>query len=250
MNVLVGAISQLYQGDHDLGRVGAEILQDEDLGPDVLVEDFYYGAVAVAQRLQEVRPRRLILFGTREAGRPPGTVERRRLDGTETDPEIVQRSVEDAVVGYVDLGIALDVVAGLGALPPRTVVIEVEPARTEPSEELSDEARKALELVLQLVRLEIRRAPLFDLADRIRHELGERRVEHSDALAVLEELLSVISGCETTGVWGATFTLRDRLRFALAAGETSEGMTHLDWGLWWGLIEELDRLQSAEGASS
>jgi len=249
MTVLVGGVSQLYQGDHDLGRVAVQMLQREDLGRDVLVEDLYYGAVAVVQRLQELSPDTLILLGAHERGRPPGTVERRLLEPPSVDPERVQRSVEDAVTGYVNLDIAIDVIGGLGVQPPRTIIVEVEPSRTEPSEELSEEAREALPHVISIVRTEARRAPLFELATKIRDALDEpRRLEVSPALEVLEELLAELRAAEIGGTWGATFKLRDRLRLAIAAGDTGEGMTHLDWGLWWALIEELERLQAGEVA--
>ncbi|MDP9069478.1 MAG: hypothetical protein M3N53_14210 [Actinomycetota bacterium] len=253
MTILVGGVSQLYQGDHDLGRLAVEMLRAQELGPDVLVEDLYYGAVAVVQLLEEVRPDMLILVGTQERGRPAGTVERRRLEPSSGDVDVdaVQRSVGDAVVGYVDLELTTDVVRGFGALPQRTVVIEVEPARTEPSEELSEEARAALSTVIELVRLEIGRVPLFELTDRLREMLAEQRLVPSPALSALEDLLIDLRSAELNGTWGATFARRDRLRMAIAAGETGEGMNHLDWGLWWALIEELDRLQGAEvGAAS
>ncbi|MEJ7744110.1 MAG: hypothetical protein WKF73_17155 [Nocardioidaceae bacterium] len=57
-----------------------ERLQAEDLGPGVLVEELHYGAVAVAQRLEDLRPDALVLVSAVRRGRPPGTVERRRLD--------------------------------------------------------------------------------------------------------------------------------------------------------------------------
>lgn len=250
MTVLVGGVSQLYQGDHDFGRIAVEMLRDEGLGSHVLVEDLYYGAVAVVQLLEEVRPGLLVLLGTQERGRPPGTVERRWVEEAPVDVDAVQRSVGDAVVGYVDLELTVEVVAGFGALPRRTVVIEVEPARIEPSEELSEEARDALPTVIQLVRLEVGRAPFFELTDRLRETLAEHRLVDSPALSILQELLIELRSVELTGSWGATFALRDRLRLAIAAGETGEGMNHLDWGLWWALIEELDRLQGAEVASS
>ena len=42
---------------------------------------------------------------------------------------------------------------------------------------------------------------------------------------------------------------RDRLRAAIIAGNTSDRMDYRDWGLWWALIEELDRVQNCEAAS-
>ncbi|MGH9281391.1 MAG: hypothetical protein ACRD0S_00475, partial [Acidimicrobiales bacterium] len=73
--VLVGGVGELYQGDLDLGRVAVERLAQEALGDHVAVEDLHYGAVAVAQRLEELRPAHLVLVGGVARDRAPGTVE-------------------------------------------------------------------------------------------------------------------------------------------------------------------------------
>lgn len=122
----------------------------------MLVEELHYGAVAVAQRLEELRPELLILVGAVAAGRPPGTVERRAVEQAPRSAADVQRAVGDAVTGYVGIDLVLEVAAGLGALPARTIAFEVEPAGVEPSEELSPEGAAALERVLELVREELR----------------------------------------------------------------------------------------------
>jgi len=124
----------------------------------VLVEDLFYGAVAVAQRLEELRPDVLILVGAVPGGRPPGTVERRDYRPKPIRPAEIQRAVGDAVTGYVGIDLVLEVAAGLGALPRRAVAIEVEPARVTSSEQLSPEAVAALEHALVLVREELARA--------------------------------------------------------------------------------------------
>ena len=51
------------------------------------------------------------------------------------------------------------------------------------------------------------------------------------------------------GRWGRTFALRDRFRLAIAHSDSSEGMDHRDWALWWALVEELDRVEAAEAAN-
>ena len=248
MTVLVGGVGQLYQGDLDLGRRAAERLAAEALDPDVLVEELHYGAVAVTQRLEELRPRALVLVGATARGRPPGAVERRPIRGLRPPPERVQRAVGDAVTGHVTLDLLVEVAAGFGALPARTTVIEAEPARTEPTERLSHQAERALEAALGLVRAELRRIPLLELADQLRARSQGVRLEPAPAVDALHELLGELEGLDRWGRWGATFTLRDRLRRQLADGGTGFGMDHLDWGLWWALIEELDRLQPLESA--
>jgi hypothetical protein len=62
----------------------------------------------------------------------------------------------------------------------------------------------------------------------------------------MRALLAELAVLDEEGRWGATFSLRDRLRQGIAASETGEGMTHLDWALWWALVEELDRLAPVE----
>jgi hydrogenase maturation protease len=155
--IVVGGVAHLYQGDLDLGRHAVERLLDEDLGADVVVEDFSYGAVAVAQRLEELRPQTLVLVGAKRRGRPPGTVERWEVVSLPRTAAETQASVADAITGYIDPDLVLDVVQGLGALPTRTVMVDVEPAATDPATELSAEATVALEKALELVRDEVRR---------------------------------------------------------------------------------------------
>ena len=151
----MGGVGHLYQGDLDVGRVAVERLQHADLGPGVLVEEFSYGAVAVAQRLQELRPDLLVLVGAVSRGREPGDVERREVTVVPRDPLEAQRWIADAVTGYIDLDLVVEVAHALGALPARTVAIEVEPERTEPSERLSPAAEVALVRALELVHAEV-----------------------------------------------------------------------------------------------
>jgi hydrogenase maturation protease len=158
VTVLVGGVGQLFQGDLDLARhIVAALAADPPPG-DVLVEDLHYGAVAVAQRLQDLRPQALVLVGATPRGRPPGTVERRRIDGVARAPAELQRAVGEAVTGTVSIDLVVEVAFALGALPASTVAVEVEPASLEPAEELSAEARRRLPEVVALVREEVRGA--------------------------------------------------------------------------------------------
>lgn len=155
MNVFVGGVAELWQGDLDLGRMAAERLAEEDLGAGVMVEDLHYGGVAVAQRLQELRPEVLVLVGAAERGRPPGTVERRELGPPAITAEEAQAAVGDAVTGYVTIDLVVEVAWALGFLPARTVAIEVEPASTKPGDPLSAVGAAGLETALELVRSEL-----------------------------------------------------------------------------------------------
>jgi len=246
VTVLVGGVSELFQSDLDLGRLAIERLQGEVLDPCTLVEELHYGAVAVAQRFEEVRPEVLVLIGAVHRGRPAGTVERRRVDAPSLSPAELQAAVGDAVTGYVHLDLIIDVATGLGVLPPRTVAVEVEPEKTTSGEGLTLSAQAGLEVALDLVRVELRRAPLLRLASDLRPLVEGDRLEPSASRDVLRQLLCELTNLDRDGRWGRTFSLRDKLRISLAHAVSSEGMDHQDWALWWGLIEELDRLQALE----
>ena len=244
--VLVGGVGELYQGDLDLGRRAVERLVNEPLGDHVLVEDLSYGAVAVGQRVEEVRPGMLILVGAARRGRPPGTLERRRARPLAQSPAEARHAVAEAVSGYVSIDLVLEVASALGNLPRRTVVIEAEPASVELGDRLSPELEAKLEQLLDLVRTDVRRAPLLDAADRVRQRLDGPRLERSPAVQAAARLVRELERVDRDGEWGLAFTLRDVLRGRIAAGELGEAMDSLDWALWWALIEELDRLENSE----
>lgn len=250
--VFIGGVGELFQGDLDLGRVVVERLQAEDLPEHVLVEDLHYGAVAVAQRFQDVKPSHLVLIGgIARGGRAPASVHRRRVDGSAFDPAEMQMAVGDAVTGYVSIDLVVEVAAGLGALPARTVTIEVEPVSVALCDHLSPAVVGALDEVVDLVRAEVRRAPLLELAERIhrRCTAEAERLGRSPATATLLELLESIRVLGDEGRWGRAFVQRERLRRQIDAGETGEGMDVFDWALWWGLLEELDKVFGAEAGS-
>ncbi|MGI8613512.1 MAG: hypothetical protein ACR2KL_06160 [Nocardioidaceae bacterium] len=248
--LLVGGVSELFQSDLDLGRLAVERLLVENLGPGIVVEELHYGAVAVAQRLEDLRPETLVLVSAVRRDRPPGTVERRRLEPPELTPAEVQVAVGHAVTGYVHPDLVVEIAAALEVLPPRTVAVEVEPEITGSGEGLSDSAAAGLELALELVRDEVRRAPLIALAAQLRPLVTEHRLEPSSTLSALRELLAELEELDRNGRWGHTFALRDRLRNGIAQGFGSEGMEKVDWCLWWALLEELDRLQAVEALRS
>jgi hypothetical protein len=249
VTVLVGGVYELFQSDLDLGRLAVERLRADGLGPGVLAEDLHYGAVAVVQRLEELRPDALVLVAAVRRGRAPGTVERRRLDPAPVHPGDFQAAVGDAVTGYVHVDLLVEVATGFAALPPRTVAVEVEPERTGSGEGLSESAAAGLEVALELVRAEVRRAPLLTLAAELRPLVAGDRLEESAGLAALRELLDELVHLDRDGRWGHAFALRDRLKLAIGGAVSSEGMDHRDWGLWWALIEELDRLEAREAVA-
>lgn len=244
--VLVGGVGEIFQGDLDLGRLAIDRLLTEGLPDYVLLEELHYGGVAVAQRLEDVAPDLLILLGAARRQRPPGAVVRRRVTTLDLTTDEIQTAIQDAGTGYIDLELVVEVAWGLNALPERTVVIEVEPAVVGPHEGLSEVMQAALEGVVALVHSEVELAPLFEVAAQIRVRLDQGHLANAPATAAMTALLGELDLRDLESRWGRTFAERDRLRLAIAAGETGDGMEHEDWGLWWALIEELDRIAKRE----
>ncbi len=87
-------------------------------------------------------------------------------------------------------------------------------------------------------------------AAELRELLGDERLEPSTSLTALRALLVELEGLDRDGRWGHAFALRDRLRLGIATGASSGGMESRDWALWWTLIEELNRVEAAEGVLS
>ena len=246
--VFVGGVSELYQSDLDVGRYVIEQLLTEDLGSGVAVEELHYGAIMVAQRFEDLRPASLILVSGVVRGRPPGTVQRRYLEVPEQNTAEVQGAVGDAVTGYVHPDLVVEIAAALKCLPARSIAIEVEPEVVTSGDGLSPSVAEALEVALDMVRTEVRRAPLLALADELRPLLEGDRLEESAPTAAARELLDELRLLEREGRWGRTFALKDRLQLGIAGSDSSEGMSHLDWALWWTLIVEVARLEVAESA--
>lgn len=155
-----------------VGGIGLPWLRDLDFGTnwlaraatlpwpdDVVLEDLSYSAHRVLHRLQELRPARLILLGCMPRGEdPPGTI-RRYLPAELPlpDPTDVHERLAESVGGIIDLDHTVAVCRHWGALPPDTVVIEVEPAEREFGWGFSEPVEAAVGRVLDLVRHEVSR---------------------------------------------------------------------------------------------
>jgi Ni,Fe-hydrogenase maturation factor len=171
MTIVVGGVGQLFQGDLDVGRHVAERLASIDLGPRVVVEDFYYGAVAVMQRLRDLEPTGLILVGAERSGAEPGSVRLRRIRPRPIAVWEVQDAVTSAATGYVAIPLVVDVSSAFGVLPERSTAIEVEPAAVDPSDRLTECVLCAVEHACALCRCEVLRIRLEEQAECLERDL-------------------------------------------------------------------------------
>lgn len=166
MTILVGGVGELFQGDLDAGRLLTDRLAGT-VPSDVLVEELHYGAIAVSQRLEELRPEALVLTGATSWSGAPGAVRRRRIDVEEPlDPAAAQAAVQQAATGYVDIELILAVGRAFSTLPSRTITIEIQPEAIGPGEAVSASVSMALRRAEEAIREEIRRLRGEDLQPR------------------------------------------------------------------------------------
>jgi hydrogenase maturation protease len=97
-------------------------------GGGVEVEDVSYHPVGFSQNLQDRESyERVVLVGSLERGRAPGTVTTYRWDGDLPPHDEIQERVTEAVTGVISLDNTLIVCGALGGLPEDVRVVEVEP---------------------------------------------------------------------------------------------------------------------------
>jgi ABC-type glutathione transport system ATPase component len=118
----------------------------------------------------------------------------------------------------VTIDLVLEVADGLGVLPERAVTIDVEPASTDPGEGLSQEASDGLERALELVRAEARRAPLLELADRVRESMEAERLESCGAVIAVRKLLGELELLEKRDAFPNELSRGMRQKLAIACG--------------------------------
>ena len=132
--------------DLDFGRQVVDYFRHLEWPEGVVVENLSCAAPLVLDRLQELRPAKVVLVGAvpRDFD-PPATVRRYQ----------VEASVEPSAMGFVDLDHTLTMARHWGGLPVDTTVIEVEPAEAGFGLGFSDVLSACLDPILDLVREEL-----------------------------------------------------------------------------------------------
>lgn len=132
--VLVAGVGYTNLSDLSLGPILAERLAARRWPLDargerqVSVEDMSFGAVHALHWLQAHPPFDAAVFvAASSRGRAPGTVDCADWRIPRVSAEEVQQRVAEAVTGIISLDTLLTVVGYFGGLPPRVVVIDVEP---------------------------------------------------------------------------------------------------------------------------
>lgn len=153
---LVAGIGLPWLRDLDYGTQWVNRCVDLDWPDNVILEDMSYAAHRVLDRLQEVRPKKVILVGCMPRHvDPPGTIRHYDLDLTPPSDEEVHERISEAAQGIIDLDHTLAVARYYGAFPDDTIIIEVEPADEAFGLGFSDIVEETVNDVVELVRAEL-----------------------------------------------------------------------------------------------
>lgn len=143
------------RGDDSFGPRVIDLLSDCSLPQNMVLWDLGTAGLTVASDLSEYDF--IIFLDTIESSGGPGTLYKKEITveeiGVDGVTDLVSLSLHEA--GLEGL---LKLAKALGTLPPRVILIGCEPKSLEPSLKLSKEveaaARKAVSLVMEILRLE------------------------------------------------------------------------------------------------
>ncbi|MBW3574801.1 MAG: hydrogenase maturation protease [Actinobacteria bacterium] len=154
-HTLVGGLGTPGLRDLDFGRQVVHYLENLEWPKGVVVEDLSYAAHLVLDRVQELRPAKVVLIGVAARGGSPGSLRRYRIDLTPPPPAQVHQGLSAAGGGTADLDHTLAVVRHWGAFPSDTTIVEVEPADCSFGPGFSEELGECIESIVDLVREEV-----------------------------------------------------------------------------------------------
>jgi hydrogenase maturation protease len=150
--VLVAGVGYRNLRDMSAGPELIERLHELEWPVGVQVEDLSFGAVHVLHWLQERAPfDAAILVAAIARGRPPGSVTRLVWSAPQMTGEAVQEAIAEAVTGVIGLDTLLVVLGYFAALPPRVIVIELEPRDEDWGPDFSPVVQTALDEAVHLV---------------------------------------------------------------------------------------------------
>ncbi|CAN5389937.1 hypothetical protein BH23ACT9_BH23ACT9_31850 [soil metagenome] len=155
--VFVGGVGNPWLGDLDFGPQFIRRYYDLGWSTDVRFHDVAISAHRVLDVLQEVAPSRVVFVAGWVRGDPPGTIRRSTPDLSTPDPDDVAVRLGEAATGIIDFDHTLVVARYFQALPPDTVMIEVEAVDESFTTEFSPTVEASFEPVLEMVRAEIAR---------------------------------------------------------------------------------------------
>lgn len=155
MKTVVAGVGIPWMRDLALGERILTLLANEGLPREVDLEDWSYGAIAALHHLFEHTYDRAILIGAVQRNGKPGSLRRTFASDQPDDPEEVHLRTVESVAGAISMEDIVVLARYHGALPRRTVVIEVEPEDDGWGEGLSAAVQSSVDRVLAMVHEEL-----------------------------------------------------------------------------------------------
>lgn len=151
---LIAGVGHRFWRDHSAGPEWCDRLAELPWPEGTVVDDYSFGALAMAQRLEDERFGRAIFVTSEERGRAPASL---HVYPYSYDPHLlsdqrVHDHLFEAVAGVVSIDLLLVIAGHFGALPDETWVIELEPANTQWGDGISAELDARYPDVLARVR--------------------------------------------------------------------------------------------------
>jgi hydrogenase maturation protease len=155
--VFVGGVGNPWLGDLDFGPQFIRRYYNAGWPDHVFFEDAAISAHRVLHMLQDHGPARVIFIAGWSRGDKPGTIRRYTPDLSDPDPDDVAARLGEAAGGIIDFDHTLIVARYYKALPPDTIVVEIETENEEFTTEFSPSVEAGFEPVLEMVKREIDR---------------------------------------------------------------------------------------------
>lgn len=154
--ILVAGLGYRNLRDMSAGPEIVERLRAQTWPDNVQVEDLSFGAIHVMHWLQDRPPFDVgVIVASAARGRTPGEVTRSVWKTPMLPAEAVQAAIAEAVTGVISLDTLLTVLGYFGVLPPRVVVVEIEPRDDDWGADFSPSVQKALSEAVAVVRAEV-----------------------------------------------------------------------------------------------
>lgn len=154
-HVLILGLGNILLGDEGIGVHIAQRLQEEALPDNVKVIDG--GTASLDVLLQEHDIEKLLVIDALRAGNEPGTIYRANFRAENRDKLKETLTGQDSIslhqIGFIE---ALTIAEKTGCEPEEIVIIGVEPKCVDYSLELTDEVKKNIPKVIDLVLKEIK----------------------------------------------------------------------------------------------
>ncbi|WP_119066982.1 hydrogenase maturation protease [Rubrobacter indicoceani] len=160
--ILVAGVGYQHLSDLSFGSVIVERMREMEWPENVRIEDFGWGPISILHWFEASPGKkfdRAVFVGAIERGRGPGKLYFYPWPAEKPDPEIVQERISEALTGVISLENLLIIAQHFDALPPDTLVVELEPVEREWGSGMGEIGRQRMTETIAWIRKEVHARP-------------------------------------------------------------------------------------------